>query len=115
MNSSKSNIGGSKTNNTNRKKKKQGGALTDDLKTLAVPFAILLAKQGIDEMKNKSKKQNSLPSRSSKSPSSMSRRKTMAGGNCGPCNGAGLTPPNHQSGGRMKKLSKAIDNFLKKY
>lgn len=95
--------------------KKHGGALSDDLKTLAVPFAILLAKQGLEERKknipNKSSTKN--PS-STKSPTSFRRKTTMTGGNCGPCNGAGLVA-NTQTGGKMKKLSKAIDNFLKKY
>ena len=42
-------------------KKVVGGALTDDLAKLAVPFAILLAKQGLDSMfawKKKGKKSN---------------------------------------------------------
>lgn len=38
--------GGSKYRST----KKDGGALVDDIKNLAVPFAILLAKQGIQSM-----------------------------------------------------------------
>ena len=42
---------------------------------------------------------------------------SMKGGSCGPCNGADVVEslPAGQIGGKMKKLSKAIDNFLKKY
>ena len=90
--------------------KKRGGAITDDLKNLAVPFAILLAKQGLDHVKN-----NKTTSKSMVSPSSIRRKSTLSGGNCSPCNGAGIKPPTQQMGGKMKKLSKAIDNFLKKY
>jgi hypothetical protein len=49
--------GGKKRVKTTKKapKAKKGGALVDDMKNLAVPFAILLAKYGIESMTDKSK------------------------------------------------------------
>lgn len=86
---------------------KHGGALGDDLKALAVPFAIILAKQGLEKQQSKLTKKNN-------SKGGSKEKSIMKGGTCGPCNGAGTTPPN-MVGGKLNKLSKAIDNFLKKY
>jgi hypothetical protein len=63
------------------KKGKKGGALMNDIKNLAVPFAILLAKQGLQSMfdKKKSKKGGEIES----SPTSLRRHATIAGGSCG--------------------------------
>lgn len=69
------------------KKGKKGGALMDDVKNLAVPFAILLAKQGLQTMFDKKKKTASagseLSARSASSASSARRRSTLTGGSCG--------------------------------
>ena len=86
---------------------KKGGALVDDVKNLAVPFAILLAKQGLEGMfKKKEKKPSAAVS---------ARRRSAAGGSCSTC----ATVPTAQAGGakvnRYKQLSDEIDRFLAKY
>jgi hypothetical protein len=97
--------------------KKEGGALVNDVKNLAVPFAILLAKEGLSKYFKESKttetkKTSSSKTSSSSKPSSTSRRRTMTGGTCNMGCGA-LT------GGAASKqlfeLQKQIDNFLEKY
>lgn len=69
------------------KKTKKGGALMDDVKNLAVPFAILLAKQGLQSMfdKKKAKKggEVELSASSASKVASQRRRSTIAGGSCG--------------------------------
>ena len=68
---------------------RKGGALIDDVKNLAVPFAILLAKQGLQTMFDKKKPasaaaQNSqLSAKVASQPASTRRRSTVAGGSCG--------------------------------
>lgn len=102
------------------KKGKKGGALVDDIKSLAVPFAILLAKQGLEGMF--SNKKSTSAKKSSESAALKNRKKTMVGGACG-CAAA-----QDQKGGKAKKggsktaksaksdtLAKSIDNFLRKY
>ena len=76
---------------TNRKKVKKvvkkGGSLASDLQNLAVPFAILLAKQGLESMfSNEKKGKSSSPNKKSKSKSVKTVQK---GGDCG-C--SGVTP-----------------------
>jgi hypothetical protein len=70
-----------------KKTTKKGGALMDDVKNLAVPFAILLAKQGLQSMfdKKKAKKggEVELSASSASKVSSQRRRSTIAGGSCG--------------------------------
>lgn len=87
-------------------KSKKGGALVDDVKNLAVPFAILLAKQGLEGMfKKKEKKASAAVS---------ARRRSAAGGSCSTC----ATVPAQAGGGKMnryKQLSDEIDRFLAKY
>lgn len=74
------------------KSKKEGGTLINDIATLSIPFAILLAKQAIPliygkktvkETKQASVKKIVASQVSSQvsSPKSLSRRKTIAGGN----------------------------------
>ena len=96
---------------------KKGGAFVNDVKNLAVPFAILLAKEGLTKYfkdeKAPEKKASTAAKNSSKSASSsMTRRRTMAGGSCNLGCGA-LT------GGAAAKqlfaLQEQIDNFLEKY
>lgn len=86
---------------------KKGGALVDDVKNLAVPFAILLAKQGLEGMFKKKEKKSS-------SAAVSVRRRSAAGGSCSTC----ATVP-AQAGGakvnRYKQLSDEIDRFLAKY
>lgn len=96
---------------------KKGGAIVDDVKNLAVPFAILLAKEGLSKMFPKSAKSSSQakssisPASASKSSSSR-RRTTMSGGSCN----LGCTA---QTGGQAAKqlfeLQTEIDRFLEKY
>lgn len=88
---------------------KKGGDLISDVKGLAVPFAILLAKQGL-EMAMDKKKKSPEPTPASK-PKSLARRRTV-GGDCTTCNKKGGSDDVKE---RFAKLSKEIDNFLKKY
>lgn len=93
---------------------KKGGAIVDDVKNLAVPFAILLAKEGLSKMFPKGVKatKSSLSSASASKPSSSRRRTTMSGGSCN----LGCTA---QTGGQAAKqlfeLQTEIDRFLEKY
>lgn len=95
---------------------KKGGAIVDDVKNLAVPFAILLAKEGLSKMfkadsKPKKASKSLAPSSAAKSTSSR-RRTTMSGGSCN----LGCTA---QTGGQAAKqlfeLQTEIDRFLEKY
>uniref|UniRef100_A0A6C0BF39 Uncharacterized protein n=1 Tax=viral metagenome TaxID=1070528 RepID=A0A6C0BF39_9ZZZZ len=121
--------------------KKSGGAIMDDIKNLAVPFAILLAKEGLqsmfDDKKDKigvasdSPKSTSAKSTSAKSTSarSTSARSTSAskktspkkqdGGNCASCQQPQMGGNNKKRNESMKQnyalLAKRIDEFLAKY
>lgn len=102
------------------KRTKKGGALMDDVKNLAVPFAILLAKQGLQSMfdKKKAKKggEVELAASSASKVSSQRRRSTIAGGNCGsqcagvseftPAPTTSQSPPLTQLGGKRKIVKK---------
>jgi hypothetical protein len=110
---------GGKKKKTVSKKSKKGGALIDDVKGLAVPFAILLAKQGLDMAFNKKDKTDKTDKadktvktvKTAKTASSLSRRKTVSGGGCDKgCEKKGGSIKN-----KFEKLSKEIDAFLKKY
>lgn len=104
---------------------KKGGNLATDVVNLAVPFALLLAKQAVEAMfdKKKEKKEGKAKTKASsktkstktkssvksaKSPAGV-RRRTVAGG-CGTTACAA-----GQSGGdiQFNELSAKIDNFLK--
>lgn len=65
--------------------KKKGGALMDDVKNLAVPFAILLAKEGLSKMFSKKPATAAAKpkSRSTIKVSGPARRRTVTGGSCG--------------------------------
>lgn len=94
---------------------KKGGAIVDDVKTLAVPFAILLAKEGLNKLfKEKKSATSSLSPKAAASPSSTRRRSTLSGGSCNLGCGVG-----GQMGGAAARelfnLQKSIDNFLQKY
>jgi hypothetical protein len=100
---------------------KKGGALMNDVQNLAVPFAILLAKEGLSKMfksteekpsKTSKKTGTTTSAKSASSSKSMRRRSTMNGGSCNLGCGA-------MTGGEAAKqlfeLQKQIDNFLEKY
>lgn len=110
--------------------KKSGGAIMDDIKSLAVPFAILLAKQGLQTMFEKDK-----PTKvgvASDSPSSKKKSpKKQTGGTCATCQQPAMSGGkkaenkktnklnDQQRGESVKKsyasLAKRIDEFLSKY
>ena len=118
-----------KSKSTSTSKKAKGGAILDDVKNLAVPFAILLAKQGLQHMfdntKNENKKsalqKSESKSTSSKSPARQSpaRKSVKVGGSCGSqCATAAQKKGGSSSDAvkvRFEKLSKEIDSFLQKY
>lgn len=108
------------------KSKKQGGALVDDIKNLAVPFAILLAKQGLSTMfeKKSSSTATKKPAASKKAtpaaakPASASRRKTATGGSA--CtSGCGMTGGSQKAKkavqAQFDSIAKEIESFLHKY
>lgn len=113
-----------------KKATKKGGALMDDVKNLAVPFAILLAKQGLQSMfdKKKTKKggEVELEAKTASKVNSQRRRTTIAGGSCGSSCAAGLsqftdalTPPSNsvnppQAGGAKKTTKKVVKKVVKK-
>lgn len=124
----------------NSNSNKEGGALMDDIKNLAVPFAILLAKQGLDglftdkkdkkttkEKKTKTTKTVKEPKEKKETaskPASKGRRGTLAGGGCGGQCGAMQTPV--MTGGRRQNndlriqerfnnIAREIEQFLQRY
>lgn len=114
---------------SSKKSKAKGGSLVSDLSNLAVPFAILLAKQGLESMFDSKKTAKTLKK------SSLKGGKTdtfvgspLDGGDCG-C-GAPSTPAPAMVGGKKNgkkpkkggetskkvlSLNDQIDNFLNKY
>jgi hypothetical protein len=86
-----------------KKNVKEGGFIADDIKNLAVPFAILLAKQGLTSMFDKKKKEEKKVKTPSK-PSSLQRRKTVSGGSA-----------SVEVRENFNDIAKQINNFLKKY
>ena len=97
--------------------KKKGGALVDDIKNLAVPFAILLAKEGLDTMFSKKSKAAKKPAMSASKGKVSSGRKASAsggssGGECGSCSRVATGGKGKMS--RYAQLSKEIDEFLSK-
>ena len=114
-------------------KKKKGGNLVDSMRSLAVPFAILLAKQGLDGMFNKKTKTEdkgkSVKAKTVKiAKASSQRRRTATGGGCDSCAKVGGDDKISKVGGddkiskmggvttsRYAQLSSEIDTFLKKY
>ncbi len=96
-----------------KKGAKKGGSVLSDVQSLAVPFAILLAKQGLESLKEK---------KTVKKAAVSARQKSAAGG-CGSCASAvpvargGATPKAAAKSGGVgyAKLSKQIDDFLKNF
>lgn len=96
-----------------QQRRQKGGALVDDLKNLAVPFAILLAKQGFDSMKGtttkgpkETKKAISVSKKTAKASTASSaakRKRTIAGGAC--ASGCGM------AGGNM--MTNTINDAMK--
>jgi hypothetical protein len=93
------------------KQSKTGGSFVADVQNLAVPFAILLAKEGLSKVFKKDVK-TSTSAKSASRPSSLRRKSTLSGGSCNLGCGA-------MTGGRAARelfqLQKEIDNFLEKY
>jgi hypothetical protein len=90
---------------------KKGGAFLEDVKTLAVPFAILLAKESLGKVMKKDAAKDTMSPKNASKPSSSRRRTTLSGGSCNL--GCGM------SGGAAAKelfqLQNEIDRFLEKY
>lgn len=88
-------------------KAKKGGALVDDMKNLAVPFAILLAKYGIESMTDK--------------PKDKPAAKKTKGGDCKTCEPGLDKKKKTKKGGdpemkkRFTQVANEIDAFLAKY
>lgn len=126
---------------TSQQQQKQGGNLVSDIQNLAVPFAILLAKQGLEGVfKSKPEKPVKAKSASSKTPAKKAeaapaeskpkatqRRKTISGGSsCTSAAGcAGLKGGsscrakqggyNASVGERFDDIAKQVKSFLEKY
>jgi hypothetical protein len=105
----------SKTSAKRSQSSKKGGSFVGDVQNLAVPFAILLAKEGLSKVFKKTDKtgtSSSLSAKSASQPKSTRRRSTLSGGSCNLGCGA-------MTGGRAARelfqLQKEIDNFLEKY
>lgn len=97
------------------KQEKKGGSFIADVNNLAVPFAILLAKEGLSKVFKKDAKdakKTPVSAKTASKPSSLRRKSTLAGGSCNLGCGA-------MTGGRAARelftLQKEIDNFLEKY
>lgn len=98
------------------KQSKKGGSFVGDVQNLAVPFAILLAKEGLSKVFKKddktTKASSTLSATSASKPKSTRRRSTLSGGSCNLGCGA-------MTGGRAARelfqLQREIDNFLEKY
>lgn len=126
------------------KKSMKGGTVVDDIKNLAVPFAILLAKQGIQTFfQNKSgdvgiaaspkksvQNANNSITASARPSASKSAQQTgkgltvpkvpKRGGSCSACQAStSMTGGSKQDASALKKnyesLAKKIDDFLSKY
>jgi len=89
----KKKMGGSDEEKFEVRHSRDGGALVDDLQHLAVPFAILLAKQGLDKFftgptKSSSKKEKPAKKEKEATPAAPKKvAKKTKGGDCG-CSGA---------------------------
>ena len=94
------------------KKSKKGGALVEDIKNLAVPFAILLAKQGLEGMFDKKKKAAEKPAAAISARKSTATRTRAAVGGCGSCAPVAKVGGASKKGSRYAELSREIDRFL---
>ncbi len=108
---------------------KKGGALIDDVKNLAVPFAILLAKQGLKNLfdkkeekpKKKTDKKKAAPAAKASKPASTKRRTSIAGGSActAGCGMSGGTTGKSKRGASIQtqfdSIAREIEQFLQKY
>lgn len=103
----------SKASSAKKSSSKKGGAVLDDVKTLAVPFAVLLAKEGLGKVfkKKDGKPSENLSPKAAARPTSSRRRTTLSGGSCNL--GCGMT--GGQAAKSLYALQKQIDFFLEKY
>ena len=94
-----------------KKMVKKGGSadLVGNLTGLAVPFAFLLAKQGLEAMKEKEKK-----SAPKKTPTP-ARKASMAGGSCNNCTGMTMSGGSLNQAKKLAELKNNIDMFLAKF
>jgi len=117
-------IGGKKVKRV--RKAIKGGDMLSDIGNLSVPFAILLAKQGLESMfHNKEKIKKKTKDIKEKIKGKLTKSKK--GGNCGSTCSASISPltggnkeetntlRSKQVKDRFIKLSNEIDNFLMKY
>lgn len=95
---------------TKSSRSKKGGALIDDVKNLAVPFAILLAKQGLQTMfdKKKTPQTAQLSAKVASQPTSSRRRTTAVGGSCGSACAAAASARPVVGGSKSKKQSGGV-------
>lgn len=105
---------------------KHGGALVEDIKNLAVPFAILLAKEGLDGVFKKKKAEkaekavtaNTTPKAAAK-PSSYRRKSTISGGacsaGCGMTGGSAMAANGAVVKNHFDSIAQEIEKFLQKY
>lgn len=115
----------SKASASSRQTSKKGGALVDDIKNLAVPFAILLAKQGLSSIFEKDSAKKPTRSQSARKapaakPASIKRRKSITGGSactsgCGMTGGAGKSSKKGAVQTQFDSIAREIENFLQKY
>ncbi len=115
------------TSTQQKSSNKRGGALVEDIKNLAVPFAILLAKEGLEGMFKKTDKKavkktdkKAVKKNVSDKPASLKRRKTIAGGACGSAcgsmhGGASKTASGQTVKNQFDNIAKEIEHFLQKY
>jgi hypothetical protein len=89
---------------------KKGGALSDDVSKLVVPFGLLLAERGLNKMMKKEKKatKSSVEENKKAAVGGKKTKKTTKGGS-GPSNGSQKLV--HE----FNQLSTEIENFLSKY
>lgn len=123
---------------TSKRTTKKGGGLVEDIQKLAVPFAILLAKQGVQAMFEKENVQqtngnvavaspanavkNAKNANAKKSPAKGGYKKKQAGGSG--CTACEMLPPMNggsKRGGtndikkKYNELASRIENFLSNY
>ena len=130
--------GGQKKSSSQQQQQKQGGNLVSDIQNLAVPFAILLAKQGLEGVfkskPEKPVKATKKPSSAKKAPAAEAkpkttqRRKTISGGGASCTSAAGCAGlkggnascgskkgGNSSVGDQFNQIATEVQSFLKKY
>ena len=93
------------------KKTKKGGALVDDIKNLAVPFAILLAKQGVQTLFEKKDNQQSDNAVATSSPQNVKKNSNAnANANSSKVNASEVSGNTATKGGSVKRQSAGAGN-----